>query len=808
MPEETNTDAKLSNSKILKDTVTPRELFNSYRNYLPAVALSLAICLFMAYLYLHFTNPVYSSSIQILIDQQSDNSSSSNLADEIVSKLTSGGKVNISNELEIIKSKTLMEKVVRSLHLNQTYYQRVHLNKVEVYDSVANSYFSFDKISDSSKSYLITVEVKNGRVFRSSPNGALTEVSNNREYQEGGLTYSLHFKNLEQTTGTRIYIASWQPDQIVTADLASGIEDKQVDKEASIISVSIQTEVKQKGVDILNALAEAYAQQSVDYKNKTTDNTIKFVEDRLLYISKELGDVETKLQDYRQKNNIINPETQVVSALSNLNDLKKNMDNDQVKIQLADMITNYLNNEKRKFDLVPSSMGFEDATLADLTKSYNQDVLARESLLKTLTPKSIEVSKLEDQLNQLRPKILESIDNIKKALQSEYDKGKLEQNSGMAQLNSVPEKQKELLQIDRQQGIKEKLYLYLLEKREESAISKASAISNSRPVDPAESAEFPISPNKRSIYLLALLLGIGLPAGFIYLRKLFNDKVVTKADISNYTDLPIIGEIGHSGKDDRKIVVDRSRDIIAEQFRILRTNLQYISQEREKSTLLLTSSMPGEGKSFLSLNIGAVLAIQGKKTILLELDLRRPKLTEALGLKGKIAQGITTYLIQDTELKDIIVPVPGIDNYYFLPCGPVPPNPAELLTSHKMDTLFNKLKEQFDYIVIDCPPIGNVSDARVLSKYSDINLYIVRQRYTRKKQLIFMQELVEEGVFQNLAIIINDIVQKGSVNYYGYSGIYGYANSYSYNYNYDYGSHDGTNTGSSILKRLRNIFKS
>jgi len=344
----------------------------------------------------------------------------------------------------------------------------------------------------------------------------------------------------------------------------------------------------------------------------------------------------------------------------------------------------------------------------------------------------------------------------------------------------MPVKVKELAEIKRQVEAYQDLYKLLIQKKEETAITRASTISNSEIIDRAYATTVPVSPNRRTIQLLSILLGLALPALFIFVAEVLNDKVTTRYDIEKLTTAPILGEIGHSYSDGTLVVNKTTRSMVAEQFRIIRSNLQYVLSKKDRAVLLVTSSFSGEGKSYISINMGAVLALAGKKTVILEFDIRKPKVLSGLGMsKGP---GITNFLVGKANLQDLIRPIPDQENLFVLGCGPVPPNPAELLLDPRLDELFSWLRENFEMVIIDTAPVGMVSDAMTLSKFADCTLYLVRQEHTFKKQVALIDEFYLENKLPKVSIIINDVKLKPGYGYYGY-GRYGYG------YGYGYGSY-------------------
>ncbi|MBS1689469.1 MAG: polysaccharide biosynthesis tyrosine autokinase, partial [Bacteroidetes bacterium] len=368
-------------------------------------------------------------------------------------------------------------------------------------------------------------------------------------------------------------------------------------------------------------------------------------------------------------------------------------------------------------------------------------------------------------------------------------------------IKEIPTKERVFLEYSRQQAIKQELYLFLLKKREETAIGKSTTIANSRIIEPARSSGAPFSPKRSMIFLTAFLIGVLTPAVVIYLRNLLNTRINSRADINALTKISIAGEIGHSDNQDTLVVTPGSRSVIAEQFRALRTNIEFLLTKEDEKVIMLTSSMSGEGKSFVSLNVASTLALSGKRVVLMELDLRKPKISKYLGLDNSI--GFSNYAIGQAEYDKIIVPSGVQDNFFIIPSGPIPPNPSELIILPKIAELFSLLRKDFDYVVIDTAPIGFVTDAQLLGRYADAVLYLVRQGYTYKQQIQLADELHRTRKMPRMSLIVNDVqVTRG----YGYG--YGY---YSYGYGYGYGAYGGyfeeKNKNANFLQKFFNRFQ-
>ncbi|MGB3007690.1 MAG: polysaccharide biosynthesis tyrosine autokinase, partial [Chitinophagaceae bacterium] len=534
---------------------------------------------------------------------------------------------------------------------------------------------------------------------------------------------------------------------------------------------------------IINRLMEEYSLFSLEQKKLSSDQTLVFIEDRLVDICHKLDSVQQMYLDYQGKYNIIDAETQSSKYFEIIGESDKSINEQTLKLNVAEMVDSYLADKKNEFTriVVPSTLGLEDPTLNELVGGYNKAQLERKQLLDGNVPVgNPAVKEIDGQIEKMRVSIRENLRNIKLATNSVVNRSRQLSGQGETQLKAMPEKVKELAEIKRQLETYLGLYKLFTEKKEETAISRASTVPNSSIIDKAYPPGSPIKPKRKTIQVMAVLLGLAIPALFIFAAEILNDKVSTRYDVEKLTEAPILGEIGHSYSDTTLVVSKTTRSMVAEQFRIIRSNLQYILHNKEKSVILATSTFSGEGKSYISTNMGAVLALAGKKTIVLEFDIRKPKVLSGLGIAR--GPGITNYLVGKANLPDLVKPVPEHENLFVMGCGPIPPNPAELLLDSKMDDLFKWLRENFDMVIIDTAPVGMVSDAMTLGKYADASLYLVRQGHTFKKQVALIDEFYKEKKLPRVSIIINDVKLKTGYGYYGY-GRYGYG------YGYGYGSY-------------------
>ncbi len=750
-----------------------RDLFYKYVRFLPLFVLSVALTLFGAYIFLRYSIPIYRVGGSLVIKSEQGGGSRSDKFEDV---FINDKAQNIQNEIEILKSKPLMQRVVDSLHLQFTYYAKGKIKTVNIYNQ---SPFRVNvvQVTDSSRTFSLKVKFLNGSEFRIN--------SDKQTY-----TFGQIFKNSNGSFSlirSPYFVASgehsvvWQPTLSIARAYAAALLITPKTPGTGILNISMMTTNPQMGADIVNELMEEYAVFTIEQKREASDKIITFIEDRLGVTGRELDSIRLRLLDFKEKNNLIDAEAQSGSYFNTMGESDKLINEQSLELSKAEIINDYLQDKKNEFSKVPSTLIVQDATLGGLITEYNKEQIARQQFLDAgITPDNPSVQEADAQIEKLRIRILESLKNIKSSITSSINEFRRRSQESQTQLKLMPRKVKEQLEIEQDLVARQNLYKFLQEKKEETAITRASTLSNSNVIDKAYPSGTPVKPNRKAIQILAILLGLGLPALFIFIKEVLNDKVSTRFDIERLTAAPILGEIGHSYSKSVLIVNKTTRSMVAEQFRIIRSNLQYILNKSEKSTILVTSSFSGEGKSYVTTNMGAVLALAGKKTIILEFDIRKPKLLSGLGIQK--GPGITNFLVGKANLADLIKPVPDQENLFVLGCGPVPPNPAELLLNQKVEEMFEWLKANFDVLLVDSAPVGMVSDAMTLSKFADSTLYLVRQGHTFKKQIALIDEFYVGNKLPKISIVINDVKIKPGYGYYGY-GRYGYG------YGYGYGSY-------------------
>jgi capsular exopolysaccharide synthesis family protein len=774
--EESHINPNFNPNKSDLSSLSFRDLFYKYVRFLPVFILSVALMLLGAYLYLRWTVPVYSASGSMIIKDESKNRGAGDKVEELFS---SSKAQNIQSEIEILKSRPLMQRVVMKLNLQFSYYAIGKVKTINVYNQGPFLIRALS-IADSSIGFTFKIRFVNDTDFRINDEATVYHFGQEITNRYGQFVF---IKNVG-LPASNTYSVQWTPTFLAAGSYASTLQIMPKTIGTGILNISMRCPNPHLGSAIINELMEEYGAYSLEQKKLSSDQILAFIGGRLVDIGTKLDSVQKMYLDYQTRYNMIDADVQSSTYFGIINESDKTINEQNLKISVAGMVDTYLADKQNAYNkvVVPSSLGLEDPTLNDLVNMYNKVQMERKQLVDGNVPAGNPLVKEADsQIEKIRLSIRESLRNITRASNDLVNGVKKRSNVGEEQLRAMPVKIKELAEIKRQVETYQDLFKLFTQKKEETAISRASNTPNSEIIDRSYAQVTPVKPDKRSIQAMAILLGLAIPALFIFVSEVLNDKVTTRFDIEKITQTPILGEIGHSYADNTLVVSKTTRSMVAEQFRIIRSNLQYVLGKQERAVIITTSSFSGEGKSYVSTNMGAVLALAGKKTIILEFDIRKPKVLSGLGLtKGP---GITNYLVgKVTNLEEMIRPVPEHENLWVLGCGPVPPNPSEMLLDPRLETMFNWLKEKFDIVIIDTAPVGMVSDAMTLSKFADCTLYLVRQGHTFKKQIALIDEFYQANKLPKVSIIINDVKLKPGYGYYGY-GRYGYG------YGYGYGSY-------------------
>lgn len=738
-----------------------------YLRYLPLYIIFIALALFGAYVYLRYASEVYASVGQIVI--RDEKTSSSIKDDKLDMLMQSDSRKNVQTELEIMQSRPVMTRVVEGLNLNFNYFAKGRFKEHNIYKK---SPFKIEalNIADSTQSFTLTILWPNQQSFR---------VNNSTQVYTFGQIFQNEYGQFRLVKVNNHPISEeckvvWNPTQTQVSNLLGGIivVPKQ---NTGILTITMNATSPYLAADVINRLIEEYKQITIEDKNEVTLKSLQFIDANLHEREKELDSIKQVYVAYQKANNIIDPETQSSNYFSRVEDALKLEQQQRMQLNNSIQLQDYLRSESNSQSIVPSSLGIEDPTLNALVASYNAAQMQRKELLDNAPAGNIVVKQKTEEVEALRAKILENIKNIRSAYSGAIGTLRSTSSEAVSQIRTLPNKKQDLINIQQQLESKAHIYNTLLSKREESAIALASTISNTKVLLEASPNLIPVKPNSRHTKILSILSALLIPTIIIIIIELLNDRITSRNDIEKLTATTILGEVGHSAGNETLIVTQGNRKFIAEQFRILRSNLQYVLPHTKNPVIMITSSFSGEGKSFVSTNTGAVMALANKRTIILEFDIRKPKIISGLGLLKQ--KGLTNYILGQAKLEELPIKVPGYDNLFVLPCGPIPPNPAELLLDSRLNDLFTYLRQNFDVVIMDTAPVGMVSDAMTLSKFADCTLYIVRQGYTYRKQIRMIDEYNEEGKLPKVSIVVNDVKAQAGYGNYGYGG-YGYGAGY------------------------------
>ena len=758
--------------------------------------ISLAVCLGTAVWYLLTTPPVYTRSASILIKDDSKGKSASGDMETFADFGLFTSNTNVNNEMGTLQSPDLMREVVSRLHLDMDYKVPGHFHRQTVYgrqlpvnvsisDLPENESATFTlQLSEGGKVTLSNIERNGESIGETDLRGNLNDtlpsdigkiVITPTSYYTDGTDIQLYVSRLPFGSATSAYSA----DLVVS----------QTDEKSNIISLSFKDVSTQRAEDVLNTLIAVYNENWVRDKNQIAISTSKFIDGRLGVIEGELGNVDDDISSYKSEHLL--PDVQAaagmyMAAASEANAAIKELDN---QVYMARYIRNYLTNKSNDSQLLPANSGIDNPGIATQISEYNSKLLERNSLVSHSSEKNPLVVEMDASLSAMRSALLTSIDNQLVTLNAQIRSQRSYSGQATSQIASNPQQAKYLLSVERQQKVKESLYLYLLQKREENELSQAFTAYNTRIITMPGGSMIPTAPVKKNILLVAFALGLLIPVAIIFIRENMNTVVRGRKDLENMT-IPFVGEIPLAFRKkgrwyDRKtktkenkcaiVVKEKSRNVINEAFRVVRTNLEFVvGKERESNVIMLTSANPGSGKTFITFNLATSLAIKGKKVITIDLDLRKGSLSEYV---GSPKEGVSNYLIGEMRTWKEIVRKPENGQLDIIPVGMIPPNPTELLFAERLEQLVNDLRKEYDYIFIDCPPVEIVADAAIINMLADITLFIVRAGLLDRGMLPEIEKFYTDKKYRNMSIVLNGTD--------GGSGRYGYK----YGYHYGYAGH-------------------
>ena len=796
-----------------EENIDVKELLFKYLIHWPWFVGAVVACLIAAWVYLYVSTPVYNISATVLIKDDKKGGSAGMLSG--LESLGLDGMVsssqNIDNEIEVLRSKTIVKEVVEDLGLYISYTDEDEFPSRNMYKTSPVQVSLTPQEADLLEEPMI-VEMT------LQPQGSMdvTVKIDDDEYQKhfeklpaifptdkGTLAFFLtpdsissSKRILEETTAsektTRNITATINKPLAVAKWCCKNMTIEPTSKTTSVAVISLKNSNVQRGKDFINKLLEMYNINTNNDKNEVAQKTAEFINERISIISKELGSTEKDLESFKRGAGITDLTSDAQIALTGSAEYEKKRVENQTQINLLQDLQKYMQNEG--YEVLPSNIGLQDLNLAAAINRYNEVLVERKRLLRTSTENNPTIINLDTSISAMKENVQVSLDRVLRGLfitKADLDR---EANRYSRRISEAPGQEREFVSIARQQEIKAGLYLMLLQKREENAITLAATANNAKIIDDAIADDAPVSPKRKMIYLIALVLGVGIPVGVIYLLELTKFKIEGRSDVEKLTSLPIVGDIPLTDEKQGAIAVfENQNNLMSETFRNIRTNLQFML-ENDKKVILVTSTVSGEGKSFISANLAISLSLLGKKVVIVGLDIRKPGLNKVFNIPRKEV-GITQYLANpEKNLMDLVQLSDVSKNLYILPGGIVPPNPTELLARDGLDKAIETLKKNFDYVILDTAPVGMVTDTLLIGRVADLSVYVCRADYTHKNEYTLINELAEKDKLPSLCTVINglDLKKRKYGYYYGYGKYgkyYGYGKRYGYGYGYGEQSH-------------------
>lgn len=781
-----------------------KAIFFEYLLYWPVIVGVLVCFIVGAYIYLRYCEPVYSVSSTVLI-KQADHSKSGSSA--FASSIQDFGSFSVANdfenELEILQSYTLIKKVVTTLGLYIDYAEDggFGYDPVMYQTSPIQVWMAPEEADRLPSALQIQMEcLPQGKV-----NAAL-------HYQIGKETCSLEksFDKLPAVFITPVGTLnlSWRTDSVSKRlnpplSLSATIESPSVAADkykmhltaepvgdfTSIVKLTCEDVSVRRGVDFLRMLVTQYNNEANEDKNQVATRTAQFIDERIRIINAELGSTESELAEYKQRAGLTDLSADAQLALQESSEYDKQRAENTNQLRLIAFLRSYIDDPKNRYEVIPANVGLADGALVNVIAQYNELLVERKRLLRSSNENNPMLINLDASIAVTRNTVLTTVENVEKGLQITRNSLDLQAGKYQSRINRAPQQERELISITRQQEIKANLYLMLLQKREENAITLAATANNGRIIEEPRRSGL-VAPNTLNIYFVALVLGLFFPIMGIYLVRLLRFKIESRMDVERITNVSVIGDVPlvDKVKTDSVVIKENENGLMEEVFRNVRTNIQYMLQEGQK-VILFTSTVQGEGKSFNAANLAVSFAFMDRRTVVVGMDIRKPKLNHIFGLSGKLP-GMTQFLASPSsvDLLSLCQPTAVSPNLYVLPSGAVPPNPTELVVRKSLEQAIDLLKQHFDYVILDTAPIGMVTDTRLIARVADLSVYVCRAGYTHKNDFELINELEQEKKLPNLCVLINGIDMSKRKNGYYYSygkyGKYGYGKKYGYGYGY------------------------
>jgi tyrosine-protein kinase Etk/Wzc len=753
-------------------------------------AIALFIAFTLAYGINRYSEKIYSVSATLLIkdDQKAGMSPSTE-------NVIPGGNIfrsqqNLNNEVGILQSFSLNYMTMKELsdfHVVYVGIGRRRIVQTRMYNSAPFKVF-YDSLENQNKELNVGIKILSEQEYLIEINGDLNidkRMSFGETFREQGFDFIIQKRKqrenvFNKSASNRYYFYFTDPG-ILANEYRSKLSVEPIKEEASLVTLSVTGPVPEQEMDYLNKLMDTYIRYGLNNKNQTADSTIKFIDAQLAVVLDSLNNAGEKLEIFRLKNRFMDLSSEGALIQKKLEQFENEKTMFELQLQYYEYLSEYLTKDSGGTIISPSVMGISDQLIIKLINEFSSLQKEKESLGFNFELNQPALELIDGQTLKTREALSDNVTNGIASLKKSIAESDRKISDIEVEIDRLPTTERKLINIQRKFDLNNTVYTYLLEKRSESGIAKASNVSDNRIIDQASQFNSTIiRPKKRTNYFIALLLGLWLPMIIIAFIDYFNNKVIDKKDVEKMTKVPIIGYVGHSEMKSEIPVVEKPGSSLAESFRTVRTSMKYFIKANEIPVIAISSTISSEGKTFIAINLAAIISMLSKKVLIIGLDLRKPRINKVFEFDD--SPGMSTYLSGNCDYKEIIKKT-QIDNLFYAPSGPIPPNPAELIEADLMGKFIERAKKEFDYIIIDTPPVAIVTDALLLAKFVDINLFVIRQRYTSRNTLELIEQLKNQGELKNMTIVINDISLSG---YYGYGMRYGYTHGYGYSYGYNY----------------------
>ena len=768
----------MSQSNLNNETVNLIEIAKTIKNNWLIFLISVICCVGLAFTYSKISKDKYVvvSNIMIRADMSS---SSGNMVGSFMQQMGLGNlmgqSVSVDDELHIITSHSLMLETAQKLELNRVHiFKENFFNRWVEFNGYAVDVIDINNVCDTLRTTLnFKVKLdKEGRADIKVNSGFFKEYANVKNVE---LPYTLN-------TIYGDFIVTSTPDYIpgekynynvrvsgfdyTAEELGKNVTMYIPDKMSNLITLTIETPYISYGKELLNTICDLYNKRGIDEKNIEATNSERFINERLEIIRKELNEAEIQVEQYKKEHNLSDIETEIKAVLENNIQSHRQLVEAETMSQVIDHIISFISQPENKYEMVPFSASLEVGA-ASFIESYNKLVLARLNMLASAKEGSPALALLEKQIDASRENVITSLHTSKASNDIALNELRKQEEKITSRISTAPTQEREFISIYRQKVIKEELYIFLLQKYEENALTLAITSPKGQIVDRAFNYNKPSSLSTAALLIIGFIIGLLIPSLYLYIKYLFRTKFSSREELEQITRIPILGEVCVNYSKERVVVKEGDTSSIAELFRLMRTNLQFLLTGKNDKVILLTSSVSGEGKSFVSVNLSISLSLLKKRTIIIGLDIRNPQLAEYMNIRSRL--GMTNYLAsEDINIDDIIVPSninPMLD---VIVAGPIPPNPAELLLNQRLDNLFKELRERYDYIIVDSAPVGMVSDTFSLTRIADTTVYVCRANYTQRDHIRYCNSIVAEERLRNVSLVINATTAKQGYGY-GYN---------------------------------------